>query len=950
MKNRGIILCIFICLISLATKGQVTPTSQMEPLSRGVIAMPDQSGQGIFISWRLLGTDPASTTSFDLLRDGTTIASDLGYQTNYVDAEGTSSSKYRVVTKREGVVVETSPEVTPQSQVYQVLQLDRPASGVDDITNERYDYTPNDCSVGDVDGDGEYEIIVKWQPSNKTDNQGLSKHPGREYIDCYKLNGTKLWRLDMGLNILAGSQHTQLLVYDFDRDGKSEIILRTAPGTKDGQGRYVNQAADDPEIKSADNTIDWRSPQQETIRGGQEYLTIFEGATGRAIHTIFYNPNRDTGYGGAASGTVFNWDDRAGRKDYAATYGNRGDRFMAAVAYLDGPNQNPSAVLTRGYYTQAFLWAVDFKNNKLSQKWLHASVSKTKVEVTNASGQKTTYNYNSNTFGTSDCYTAYGQGNHNLSVADVDGDGCDEIIYGAATIDNNGHLLYSTGLGHGDALHVADIIPSRPGYEVLRCCETDPYGLEIHDAKTGQMIFHQTAGKDTGRCLAADITNDYEGLEFWGAQGNAPRETASGNFNTITSQIPSMNFRIYWDGDLQEELFDGALDSTTGIAHPTIMKWTGSGFITTAVDYNGSQTCNWTKATPCLQADILGDWREELIMWNLNDPSQLNIISTNIPSDYRVPTLMHDHLYRLGVAWQNVSYNQPPHLGYDLPNCDFSCEGTVPPQPAVYAYTVNETTGGNIVRTTSGEGNAEEVIAVPYRRYNVYDGKLYLKEPSGGNKKLEYNYYFTLAYNNQVESIAYQPTDIDNVVYLAEAEDIPGMTPCDNGNMRIRSSNSAAAYAASGPVAFTTLPPGTYQLTAFIHDASASNPNSYWSFMAGDEEIANFNCTVVNIQGFQSEAFSFTKPTTLYIPQGGNARRGIDLLYVTRITLAGDVNKDGQVNIYDVTTLIDIILEGDTTEPYTFPQYDHIAADVNNDGNINIYDVTLLIDIILEKE
>lgn len=949
MKHYRLSLCIVAYLFSLATQAQVTPSSQMENLSRGVIAMPAQSGQGIYVSWRLLGTDPAATTSFDLLRDGTTIASNLGFQTNFTDAEGTSASKYQVVTKRNGEIVETTPEVSPQNQVYRVLQLDRPANGVDDITHEPYDYTPNDCSVGDVDGDGEYEIIVKWQPSNKTDNQGKSKHPGREYIDCYKLDGTKLWRLDMGLNILAGSQHSQPLVYDFDRDGKAEIILRTAPGTKDGQGRYVNQAADDPEIKRADNAIDWRSPQQETIRGGQEYLTIFEGATGRAIHTIFYNPNRDTGYGGAASGTVFNWDDRAGRKDYAATYGNRGDRFMAAVAYLDGPDQNPSAVLTRGYYTQAFLWAVEFKNNKLSQKWLHASMSKTKVEVTNANGVKSTFNYNSNTFGTSDYYTAYGQGNHNLSVADVDGDGCDEIIYGGATIDNNGHLLYSTGLGHGDALHVADIIPSRPGYEVLRCCETSPYGLEIHDAKTGQMIFHQTAGGDTGRCLAADITSDYKGLEFWGAKGNAPRESASGSFNTITSEIPSMNFRIYWDGDLQEELFDGALDTETGIAHPAIMKWSGNGFVTTAVDYNGSQTCNWTKATPCLQADILGDWREELIMWNLNDPSQLNIISTNIPSDYRVPTLMHDHTYRLGVAWQNVSYNQPPHLGYYLPDYDFSCQGTEPPQPVSYNYSVNETVEGGIVRTTSGEDAANEVISVPYRRYNVKDGKLYLKGPSGGNKRLEYNHYFTLTTDNQVETLAYEPTDIKNVVFLAEAEDIPGMTLCDNNNMRVRSSNSAAAYVASGTVGFTTLEPGTYQLTAFIHDTS-STPDSYWSFLAGDREIANFNCTVVNIQEFQSEAFTITQPTTLYIPQCGNARRGIDLVYVKRVPILGDVNRDGQVDIYDVTVLIDIILEGDTTPPYEMTQYDHVAADMNNDSSIDIYDVTLLIDTILAQK
>ena len=949
MKYLRFSLCVIACLFFVTTQAQVTPTSQMEPLTRGIIAMPAQSGRGIFISWRLLGTDPASTTSFDVVRDGTTIASNLGYQTNYTDADGTSESKYRIVTRRNGEIVETSAEVSPQSEVYRVLQLERPADGIDDLTNAPYSYTPNDCSVGDVDGDGEYEIIVQWQPSNKTDNGDTKWHPGKAYIDCYRLNGTKLWRIDMGINILAGDHQTQILVYDFDRDGKAEIILRTAPGTKDGQGKYVNQVADDASIRNADNNKDWRAKNFGTIQGGQEYLTVFEGATGKAIHTIFYNPNRDAGYGGEASGTVFNWDDRSGKSDYTATYGNRGNRFLAAVAYLDGPDQNPSAVMCRGYYTQAFLWAVDFKNNKLSQKWLHASVSKTKVEVTNANGVKTSYNYNSNTFGTSDCYTAYGQGNHNMSVADVDGDGCDEIIYGAATIDNDGKLLYSTGLGHGDALHVADIIPNRPGYEVLRCCETSPFGLEIHDAKTGAMIFHQSASKDTGRALAANISSDYEGLEFWGSTGNPPRESASGNFNSFTNETPSINFRIFWDGDLQEELFDGALDTETGIAHPTIMKWSGSGFMSTPVEYNGSQTCNWTKATPCLQADILGDWREELIMWNINDPSQLNIISSNIPSNNRVPTLMHDHNYRLGVAFQNVSYNQPPHLGYYLPNCDFSCEGTVPPPPITYAYSVNETVDDEIVRTTSGEEEANSIVSVPYRRYNLHDWKLYLKGPSGGSKRLEYNHYFNLMTYDQVENLSYEPTDIDNVVFLAEAEDIPGMTLCDNGNMRIRSSNSAAAYVSSGQVGFTTLSPGTYQLTAFIHDASSSNPSSDWSFLAGDTEIANFHCTVVNIQEFQSATFTITQPTTMYIPQCGNARRGIDLVYITRMPLPGDVNRDGLLNIFDVTALINIILKNDISEPYIFPQYDHIAADFNSDNSINIFDVTKLIDAILKK-
>lgn len=651
-----------------------TPSLQMEKLTRGLTAMPAQDG-GIFVSWRLLGTDSIKSTTFDLMRDGEVIVKNICGRTNFTDPNGSGTSEYQVIVKADGVETEKSDVALPWGKTYKILQLDRPASGVDDVTGEDYTYTPNDCSVGDVDGDGEYEIIVQWQPSNKTDNGNEGKHPGNEFIDCYRLNGEKLWRIDMGVNILAGDHHTQFLVYDFDQDGKSELIMRTAPGGKDGQGNYVNQVADEDEIKSTDNQKDWRAPGSAALIGGQEYLTVFEGATGKAIHTIFYNPNRDAGYGGAASGTVFNWDDRAGKKDYVASYGNRGNRFLAAVAYLDGANKRPSAVMCRGYYTQSFLWAVDFDGKKLTHKWLHASVSKTQVEVTDANWTKSVRTYDSNTFGTSDSYTAYGQGNHNLSVADVDNDGCDEIIYGAATIDHDGWLMYSTGLWHGDALHVADIIPGRPGYEVFRCCESSPYGVEMHDARTGEKIFHQTAGKDTGRGVAADIMAEYEGFEFWGGQGNNPRESASGEFNTVINEMPSMNFRIYWDGDLQDELFDGSLNTSTGVASPNVMDWNGTEYIRTSVGLNNSQTCNWSKATPCLQADILGDWREELIMWDLNDPSQLNIIATNIPSGYRVPTLMHDHNYRLSIAWQNVSYNQPPHLGYYLAGTNFNIEG-----------------------------------------------------------------------------------------------------------------------------------------------------------------------------------------------------------------------------------------------------------------------------------
>ena len=672
MKQRIITVLAAVLACANLLTAQTTPLSQMEKLARSIIALPADDG-GQFVSWRMLGTDPLTTT-FDLLRDGQPIATNLRDRTNFIDKDGTNESLYQVVVKVNGKVTETTTATKPWNDCYKVLQLDRPQGGTissyknDDgnLVDTTYVYMPKDASVGDVDGDGEYELFIIWG-TNLTSSANNQDWAGNVYIDCYRLDGTRLWRIDMGIN--STERHASIMVYDFDRDGKAELMLKTAPGTTDGTGQYVNRVATDAEILSANNTKDWRNKDRKVV-GGQEYLTVFRGLTGEAIHTIFYNPNRNAGYGGEADGS-FNWDDRPGRSD-KANYGHRGNQLLGCVAWLDGPDSNPSVVMTRGIYTYVYLWAVDFDGSHLKHKWLHASVSKDEVVHTDAQWNVTSRTYSTNTFGTSNVYTAYGQGNHNLSVADVDGDGCDEIVYGAATIDNDGWLLYSTGLGHGDAIHVADIMPDRPGLEVLRCCENKPYGLEIHDAATGDSIFHVTANDDTGRCLAADIMGDYRGMEFWGAQNNRPRETATGLFNTVSSTMPSVNYRIYWDGDLLEELFDGSLDTKTGISQPNITKWNGTGFTRTMIDYNGSQTCNWTKATPLLQADIMGDWREELIMWNLNDPSQINIIATNKPSNYRVPTLMHDHLYRLGVAWQNVSYNQPPHLGYYLPDADFS--------------------------------------------------------------------------------------------------------------------------------------------------------------------------------------------------------------------------------------------------------------------------------------
>ncbi len=660
-----------------------TPASQMEKLDRGVVALP-ATGKGVFVSWRLLGTD-SKNVCFDVERDGKVIAHQLKL-TNYTDTEGSAANTYRIITyqtapKMDGAAKrEVSKAVKPWADLYRSIPLDRPQGAF--LGGGLYTYTPNDCSVGDVDGDGEYEIVLKWDPTNSHDNahDGFS---GDVIFDCYKLDGTRLWRINLGKNIRAGAHYTQFLVYDFDGDGKAEMVCKTSAGSIDSQGKYVSDAATDAAIRSIDNNADYRN-ERGRILTGPELLTVFDGETGKAIHTVWYNPNRAFGVGTQVEeGELLEngfpaysaaWGDKSNK-------GNRGERYLACVAYLDGADQHPSAVMCRGYYTRSYLWAVDFDGKQLSTKWLHASVTPSDWFLMDGAGKviKEAHDLSA---------TAYGQGAHSIAVADVDGDGCDEITYGSAAINNDGTLLYSTGLGHGDAQHLGDLDPDRPGLEYFMVHEAYPYGSDLRDAKTGEILLRTYDKDDTGRGLAADIDAKHRGYELWSADTRYVRDIHGKSISAIddsedvrsnekktfksVSKMPAMNFRIYWDGDLQEELL---ANGRPPHFPPYLQKWNGKEAVALPLS-NGKQlyemghsvSNNWSKATPNLQADLFGDWREELIFWDESDASHLNIFTTNEPTQYRVPTLMHDHVYRMGVAWQNVGYNQPPHLGYYLPD------------------------------------------------------------------------------------------------------------------------------------------------------------------------------------------------------------------------------------------------------------------------------------------
>lgn len=686
MNTLRLYIVTFLALIALSSQAQVTPTSQMEKLDRGLVAVPTSTTAN-FISWRLLGTDDKANTTFDLLRDGVVIASNLKVS-NYQDTQGSATARYQVVTKVNGTETEQSAEVMPWGKKFLTLTLNRPATGSGGGT-----YTPNDMSVGDVDGDGQYELFVKWDPSNSHDNSQSGK-TDNVYIDCYKIangevsddrltNCQLLWRIDLGKNIRAGAHYTQFMVYDFDNDGKAEMMCKTATGSKDGQGNYVNQAATDATVKGHDNTTDYRNSDGHVL-SGPEYLTVFDGLTGKALHTTWYLPGR----AGTGSKTSTERGDELGKVStfpnsfWGDNYGNRSERYLAAVAYINGADKPACGIFCRGYYTQAYVWAVSFDGTRLHTEWLHCSPSNTQWLVFAskwADGQAgLTYTIDgdqikripiktasTNTSGRSGgSNTLYGNGNHNMSIADVDGDGCDEILWGSAALNNDGTLLYATGFGHGDAIHVGKMIPEKDGYQVFQVHEENPYGWDLHDAKSGEILFSSTGSDDNGRGLAADLTGK-DGWEFWSSNNRNPRSATTGK--EVISKSCSVNFRIYWDGSIQDQLLDGGYGNET----VKITKYQGGNFATVIEmgnSYNNPQTCNTTKRTPCLQADIFGDWREELILWNLNNPAEVNIYTTWTPTNYAVPTLMHDHTYRMGIAWQNTAYNQPPHLGYYLPD------------------------------------------------------------------------------------------------------------------------------------------------------------------------------------------------------------------------------------------------------------------------------------------
>ncbi len=716
---RPIVMGLALLFAAIVTANDITWPS--EKLNRNVIAVPNRMmfTTGCLVSWRMLDTDDEYTT-FDVLRDGNLIAQNLNTVTSYYDWSGTASSSYQVVVKQRGVAKETTDAITPWNGVFKAITLECPNDRDASTPFVTIKLQPNDCMVGDVDGDGDYELIMKWEATNAHD-QAQQGYTGLTFLSCYEIMGSEegkhLWDINLGPNVRSGSHYTEVLVYDFDGDGKAEVICQTAAGTTDGRGNYVSQAATDATLRGINNTTLYAN-SNGFIADGPELLTVFNGQTGAAIHTTWYNPNRAGGVGGVNNSYSSSiWGD---------SNGNRGSRFFATVAYLAGANQRPSAVFTRGCYTSVYVWAVDFNGSQLSTRWLHASTSKTSYSVTNASGTKTTYNGLTAT-GTGGTATAYGQGNHQVSVADVDGDGKDEVLYSQCAFDDDGRLMYTTGFGHGDAMHVSDHDPDRPGLEVFSVHEesTANYGCDMHDARTGEILLRQTAGGDTGRGMMADFDASHRGSEFCtSADGYIVYDITGTAISEAT--MNAANFPIYWNGDLQRE----HLSNASAMA-PILEKYNAGG--TKRILLNGdhdnpyslgnSHSCNYTKSTPCLQADIFGDWREELIFWDSSDSCTINIFSTSDGTPYRMPCLMYDHTYRMGIAWQNDAYNQPPHLGYYLPDAIVTRIDDVTDESRKsqthYLGTAIKSIQGHIVGATGAEISSVVVDGTPVTEHGL---------------------------------------------------------------------------------------------------------------------------------------------------------------------------------------------------------------------------------------
>lgn len=616
-----------------------------EILNRGLVAYRslEDNIRYVSVSWRYLSTDDPSV-QYNIYMSKVYASGSMSSFTKINDTPVANSTFFKYEEKNlvalHYVLKEVKNGVESESIAEYRLKSVSEGGGAEYISipmkqvagDDTWKYAPNDAVVADLDGDGEMELIIHRAGVGHDNAQsGITDPP---ILQAYKLDGTFLWEIKLGVNIREGAHYTQFMAYDLDGDGKAEVVCKTAEGSYDAAGTPVGKAYF-PEYKAkyfSNTNLQYNENAVYRNSGGYilqgpEFLTVFEGATGKEVVTTEYDPPRYSNYNNGNEIPRLTPTSTELNTRWGDGYGNRVDRFLACVANLGG--ENHSVVMCRGYYSRTVLVAYDYKDGKLTRRWKFDTWT-----------------------GTSNTNYA-GQGNHNLRVGDVDGDGFDEIIYGSMTVDNDGKGLYNTRLGHGDALHLTDFIPERPGLEVLGVHESGGKGTTLRDARTGEIIHQVVSADDVGRGMGTDVDPRSRGMEWWSARTGGIRSSETGE--VVSNTGVSMNMAAWWDGDLLREMQDG-----TGVTKTDPV--TNSRF--TLLDASAEcSSNNSTKSNPCLAADIIGDWREEVVL-RTSDNKSVRIYLTTIPTDYRLHTFLEDPVYRMSVVYQNVAYNQPTHTGF----------------------------------------------------------------------------------------------------------------------------------------------------------------------------------------------------------------------------------------------------------------------------------------------
>lgn len=853
MKKLFTLLLITMMVMSASAEIVQTGTS----LDRGLISVSLTGagmGKGNLVSWRARSTD-SRNVKYKLFRGSATAQTAKVNSGNYIsgktcflDASGSASHYYKLqVFDENNKLIETY--VSEKTWANQTKYIDLEGGAPTDPTSAGATYTPNDASICDMDGDGEYEVVLKWSPSNEKD-AASSGTTSPEYYGCYKMNGKRLWILTGGPNMFSSAHTSPFVAWDFDGDGYGELMLKTAPGAVDGTGNYLSV--------DTNPTGNYKGSNGKQT-SGPEWLTVFDGRTGKELKSTNYH----TKY---ADETTSFWGD---------SYQNRSERYLAAIAWLDGEDKNPSGIFARGYYSGAKVGAYDWDGTNLTLRWLHRAASATSGTVKYANGTTKTLTK-----------TVYGDGAHWMSVADVDADGKQEIIYGSSCLDHDGTTLYRTGLGHGDALHVSDFDPDHPGLEVFMVHEHSPYGVDLRDAKTGTMLLRKTASGDTGRGLIGNFDPERDG-PIWQASAWASMFDKDGNV-VVESQShgggAGEQDRLYWTGTLADDFWGKGVIET----------WNGSGLgrVLPAVNntnYTIGTTNNSSKNNACLIADMVGDWREEVLLWGTGGTTghQLIINTTNYDTDYTVPHLMDDYAYRAQVVSQNDCYNQPPHLSYNL-------------------------------------RHSKKITRKPVA----------VENKSGANIGKKWDCFYTtypviIPEGIQAYAVGTRMTKVDTVKVTAVKKGV--VIPANAGIIYTTDLDEVTfvptANAGSTSISNTYLK-GAYCDTTMVAETAT---RAYYEFREGDRGLGFYKAsgkTIPGGVGFATWAGSSSNPLAESYVLGSALQPSV---------LKGDANNDGKVDMSDALLVVDYFLGKNPAG------INLINADVNSDGKVNMTDANAIV-------